>query len=67
MIEAAECFRRKCKHYIGVYQPDGTELTERHICAAYPEEIPDEIVIGEDKHLSVRPDQKNSIVFEKEE
>jgi hypothetical protein len=66
MIDEAKCFTRRCKHYIGVFQPDGTEMTERHVCAAFPERIPDEIAYGNDKHLNVRSDQKNNIVFEEE-
>ncbi len=66
MIIEAKCFIRKCKHYIGVSKPDGTELSERHICAAYPDGIPSDIAYGNDKHLEVRPDQNNLIVYEKE-
>jgi len=67
MIAAPSCFNRKCKHYLGVIQPDGTELTERHFCHAYPEGIPEDIVDGTDKHLTVREDQDNEIVFEESE
>ncbi len=58
---------RRCKHYIGVYQPDGTEMTERVICKAYSDRIPDDIAYGNNKHLRVRDDQDNEIVFEKAE
>jgi hypothetical protein len=34
----------------GVVQPDGTEMTERWACAAFPEGIPDEIAYGDDLH-----------------
>ena len=61
-----KCFDRKCKHYIGVIQPDGTEMTERNACEAYPDGIPADIAYGKDKHLTVREDQDNDIVFEKE-
>lgn len=38
-------------HYLGVEQPDGTEATEVHACAAFPAGIPEEIVLGDDLHL----------------
>lgn len=66
MLQVPNCFNRGCKHYLGVTQPDGTERTERSICRAYPEGIPDDIAYGDDKHLTVRPDQNNTTVFEKE-
>jgi hypothetical protein len=66
MIQEPNCFKRKCKHNPRVYQPDGTELTERVICDAFPDQIPDEIAYGKNKHLAVHPDQDNDIVFEKD-
>lgn len=65
MIPPPECFERKCKYYLGIDQPDGTELSERPICPAFPDGIPDEIAYGEDKHTSVRSDQKGTFVFKK--
>ena len=66
MIKEPNCFIRNCKHFKGVIQPDGTELTEKSYCAAYPNGIPDDIAYGKDKHLKVRDDQDNDIIFEKE-
>lgn len=67
MINEPKCFTRNCKHYIGIDQPDGTEMTERNICSAYPEGIPDDIAYGNDKHFEVRDDQDNDIVYEETE
>jgi len=64
MIAPPKCYDRNCKHYLGVDQPDGTEMTERVICEAYPEGIPGEIAYGTYPHLKVREDQDNEIVFE---
>ena len=65
MIIAPKCYERGCKHYIGIKQPDGTELSERPVCKAYPNGIPEDISYGDNKHLKVRDDQKNDIVYEK--
>lgn len=51
MLEEPKCSIRKCKHYKGIAQPDGTELTERNVCKAFPEKIPDVIAYGANKHL----------------
>jgi hypothetical protein len=47
-----------CKHQYDVIEKGRT-------CKAFPEGIPDEIWLGENKHLKPLPDQKNDIVFEK--
>lgn len=65
MLAEPTCWARKCKHYIGVIQPDGTELTETNSCKAFPESIPAEIAYGENRHLRPLPGQGNKIVFEK--
>ena len=65
MITAPNCYKRKCRHYIGIIN-DGDETTERPACKAYRNGIPQEIVNGDDLHLEVRADQNNNIVFEKE-
>ena len=64
MIAEPKCFIRNCKNYIGVDQPDGTELTEKVICSAFPEGIPNGIAYGNNKHLVPYQGQTNSIVFE---
>lgn len=53
LVEPVPCSKLKCRHYRGVEQLDGTEATERHVCAAFPGGIPMPIVLGEDMH--VRP------------
>ena len=65
MLAEPKCWTRKCKHYIGVIQPDGTELTETNSCKAFPKGIPAEIAYGSNRHLKPLPDQRNDIVFEK--
>ena len=65
MLFIPKCRIRECIHFRGVIQPDGTELTERVICDAYPEGIPDIIAYGNALHLTVRKDQSTSLVYEK--
>lgn len=67
MLLTPNCFKRECKHYIGVIQPDGTELTETNICKAFPKSIPREIAYGPHKHTRPLPEQDNKIVFQEEE
>ena len=68
MIAEPNCFKRKCKHFTGVIDDSGideVEVNERPACKAYPEGIPSDIAYGRAKHLKVRSDQNNKIVFEK--
>jgi hypothetical protein len=65
MLAPPNCYLRKCVHYLGVVQPDGTELTERPNCRAFPQGIPEEIAYGPNLHLTPLPDQGNSIVYER--
>ena len=60
----SRCFERGCRHYIGVAQPDGTEMTEMHVCEAFPDGIPNSIENGKNLHLKPLRGQKNNIVFE---
>ena len=66
MLQEPNCYKRNCKYYIGVIQPDGTELTEINVCKAYPDGIPNEIAYGNDLHLHKRKDQDNDLVYTKE-
>jgi hypothetical protein len=54
MIAEPECHKRNCRWYIGI-KNDGTEETERHYCAAFPDMIPDEIAYGDNKHIDPFP------------
>ena len=64
MLVEPNCFKRKCKHFLGV-RSLGTEETERNFCKAFSRIIPREIAYGNNKHLKPLKDQKNNIVFEK--
>lgn len=67
MLLTPICHKRNCKHFLGIRQPDGTEQTEFVYCLAFPEGIPEEIAYGDNKHLVPLKNQKNDIIFEKEE
>jgi len=57
------CFKRKCKHYLGVVLPDSDGSPIRYFCKAYPNKIPDEIAFGNDLHLTKRKDQEGEFIF----
>jgi len=64
MIITPQCFKRNCKHFLGV-KNDGDETTERVYCAAFPDRIPNKIAYGDNLHLTpVEGD--HGIQFEKE-
>lgn len=65
MLQEPKCWTRKCKHYLGVIQPDGTEMTETNYCKAFPESIPNEIAYGDNDHTKPFPGD-NGIQFEEE-
>lgn len=67
MLATPNCWKRRCKHFLGVIQPDGTEMTENVNCRAFPDGIPYEIAYGDNLHLKPHPDQDNDIVYEREE
>jgi len=65
MLQEPKCFTRKCKHYLGMIQPDGTEMTETNNCKAFLDGIPEKIAYGDDDHTkSFLGD--NGIQFEEE-
>lgn len=66
MIEKPNCYKRKCKHFLGVKLNGKDEITERNYCLAFPNRIPDEVAYGNDLHLKSLPNQKNNITYEKE-
>ncbi|MCP3684762.1 MAG: hypothetical protein GY861_19005 [bacterium] len=66
MIAEPNCFKRSCKHYLGFKSTTDVRTAKGvHTCEAYPEEIPFEIIYGDDKHLEIREDQDNQFVYEK--
>lgn len=67
MLLEPNCSKRNCKHYQGIIQLDGTELTEVNYCSAFPQGIPDEIAYGLNKHAVLCCGQENEIVYEKEQ
>jgi len=64
MLSVPQCWKRRCKNYFGIIQPDYTEQTERNNCKAFPDGIPIGIAYGRNKHTRPLPDQKNDTVFE---
>ena len=67
MITEPNCSKRNCRHYLGIRIDNGDETTERPYCLAYPDGIPDEISYGNVKHMRVRDDQNNDIIYEPRE
>lgn len=65
MLEEPQCSIRRCVHFIGVAQPDGTELTECVVCVAFPQGIPDEIAYGKNPHVDSHPGD-HGIQYEQE-
>jgi hypothetical protein len=63
MLEEPKCFTRRCRHFIGVKQDGQEESTERVVCEAYPDGIPDEIAYGDNLHTSPIPGD-NGIQYE---
>lgn len=64
MLKEPNCFKRKCKNYLGIIQLDGKEITERNYCQAFPNGIPYKIAYGDNLHLEIWPGQENDILFE---
>ncbi len=62
-----KCFTRECVHYLGTESRNekGQPPSVRHVCDAFPDEIPGEISYGDNLHLKPLKNQKNDIVFEK--
>ena len=51
MLIEPKCFGRGCIFFKGVEQSDGTEMTEKNVCFAFPDGIPLEIQNGENPHI----------------
>ena len=65
MLLEPKCWTRECHHYIGIKQDNEEEETERHVCRAFPNGIPEVITYGKDLHEKPLVGQKNNIVYEK--
>ena len=65
MLAECKCYARLCKHYLGIQQPDGTEMTEANYCETFADYILDEIAYGDNKYLTVEKGQENNIVYQK--
>jgi hypothetical protein len=63
MLITCSCFKRMCKHYEGI-EDSNPEPSARHICKAFPKGIPDEVVVGENDHLSLIPGQNSDEIYE---
>lgn len=66
MLNEPRCYSRKCIHFQGMKQPDGTEETEVVICSAFPDGIPHEIAYGDNLHIEPYPGD-GGIRYEKED
>jgi hypothetical protein len=51
MIEEPKCLQRRCEHFQGVRWLGEEESSERPVCKAFPDGIPDEIAFGDNLHL----------------
>lgn len=68
MLVVANCYTRKCKHFVGVKSdatPQNPEMNERYYCKAFSDRIPSDIVGGKNLHETPIKGQKNNIVYEK--
>jgi len=50
-----KCFLRGCRHFRGVRLFGDDEHTERNVCDAFPDGIPDEIAYGDNPHTEPYP------------
>jgi len=55
MIEEPRCWSRRCKHFVGIKQDAGDELSERCVCKAFPDGIPEGIAYGDNLHTKPYP------------
>lgn len=64
MNRPPRCWKRRCKHYIGVVrQVEEDESSEVPVCKAFPEGIPNDIAYGIDPHLEVHIFQDNTVTY----
>jgi len=62
MIKEPNCFKRECKHFIGVKGEN--EAEQRVTCKAFPNGIPVSIAYGDNLHLKPQ-DGDHGITYEK--
>ena len=67
MLAPCNCSKRECRWYVGIIQPDGTEMSETNFCGAFPEGIPEDIAYGDNLHEAIQDNQKKEYVYEKAE
>lgn len=65
MLSEPNCYKRECKHFTGVKQDNEEEESERVVCKAFPDGIPEEIAYGNHQHKKPSFGQKNNVVYEK--
>ena len=58
MIQEPRCYTRRCRHFAGVKQSDETEETEKLVCRAFTDGIPEDIAFGTNKHTEPFPGDK---------
>lgn len=74
MLAKPNCYKRKCKNYLGVKSTLSEEDDEMktevdgrvNYCGAFPNGIPDEIAYGDNLHLKPLRKQDNDFVYEQE-
>lgn len=64
MLTNPNCYKRKCMHFDGVKQDGDLESTERPVCAAFLNGIPEVIAYGSNLHFKPFPGD-GGITFEK--
>ena len=56
MLLEPRCRKRGCKHFRGIKEDsDPSELSDRVICAAFPDGIPSQIAYGDNPHTEPFP------------
>ena len=66
MLAEPNCFKRKCRHFLGAKWLGNDETTEVVFCQAFNNGIPRVIAYGLNLHKNPFPNQGNDIVYEKE-
>ncbi len=65
MLTACSCFKRMCKHYEGILESDNPKRDGKHVCKAFPNGIPEDIVTGKNEHSAIVPLQNNNEIYER--